>query len=42
MEHPTGDADIVRLEDLPDEFYRLQFLVDEKSTIIKKEMEVSL
>ena len=42
MEHPTGDADIVRLEDLPKEFYRLKFLVDEKSENIKKELEVSL
>ena len=42
MENPAGDADVVLLEDLEKDYYRLQFLVDEKSENIKKELEVSL
>lgn len=42
MERPRGEAVIVRLEDLPSEYYRLQFLVDEASESIAKEMQVSL
>ena len=42
MERPTGDPEIIRLQDLEKEYYRLQFLVDTGDTNIKKEMEVSL
>ena len=42
MERPAGEPDVVRLEDLPKECYRLKFLVDEKSENIRKEIEVSL
>ena len=42
MEQPNGDPEIVRLEDLEKEYYRLNFLVDTGDENIKKEMEVSL
>ena len=42
MENPTGEPEVVRLENLQEECNRLQFLVDEKSENIKKELEVSL
>jgi hypothetical protein len=42
MEQPSGEPEIVRLNDLGTEYYRLQFLVDEGDENIKKEMEISL
>lgn len=42
MERPGGDPEIILLKDLPEEYYRLQFLVDTGNESIKKEMEVSL
>lgn len=42
MERPTGEPEIIELEDLEREHYRLQFLVDTGDTNIHKEMEVSL
>ncbi len=42
MERPGGDPEIILLKDLPEESYRLQFLVDTGNESIKKEMEVSL
>lgn len=42
MEHPTADAEIIKLADLEKEYYRLQFLVDTGDTQIQKEMEVSM
>ena len=42
MEKPGGDPEIIRLEDLEKEYYRLQFLVDEGNTNLQKEMEVSI
>ena len=42
MERPTGEPEIILLENLEKEYYRLQFLVDTGSDHIKKEMEVSL
>lgn len=42
MERPGGDPEVILLEDLEKEFYRLQFLVDTGSEHIKKEMEISL
>ena len=42
MEQPNGAPEIVRLEDLEKENYRLNFLVDTGDENIKKEMEVSL
>jgi hypothetical protein len=42
MEQPSGEPEIVKLENLGTEYYRLQFLVDEGDENIKKEMEISL
>ena len=42
MEKPTGDPESILLKDLPDEYYRLKFLVDTGSELLKKEMEISL
>lgn len=42
MERPTGEPEIVLLENLETEYYRLQFLVDTGDENIKKEMEISL
>ena len=42
MENPTGDPQRVFLKDLEKEYYRLQFLVDEKSEYIRREEEISL
>jgi hypothetical protein len=42
MEQPNGDPEIVMLEDLEKEYYRLNFLVDTGDENIRKEMEVSL
>lgn len=42
MEKPGGDPEIIQLEDLEKEYYRLQFLVDEGNTNLQREMEVSI
>lgn len=42
MERPNGEPEQILLENLPKEYYRLQFLVDKGDDNIKKEMEVSL
>ena len=42
MEQPNGDPEVLMLEDLEKEYYRLNFLVDTGDENIKKEMEVSL
>ena len=42
MENPTGDPQRIFLKDLEKEYYRLRFLVDEKSEYIRREEEVSL
>lgn len=42
MEKPGGDPEIVQLEDLEKEYYRLQFLVDQGNTNLQREMEVSI
>ena len=42
MEQPTGAPEIIKLEDLDKEYYRLNFLVDTGDENIKKEMEISL
>ena len=39
---PGGDPEIIHLEDLEKEYYRLQFLVDEGNTNLQREMEVSI
>lgn len=42
MEQPSGEAEVVLLENLGTEYYRLQFLVDTGDSHIQKEMEISL
>ncbi len=42
MENPQAEPEIILLKNLPKEFYRLQFLVNEVSRDIKREMEISL
>ena len=42
LDHPQNEAQVIKLADLPDEYYRLKFLVDTGSTVLKKEMELSL
>ncbi len=42
MEKPNGDPEIILLKDLAKDYYRLQFLVEAKSEVLKKEMELSL
>ena len=42
MEKPGGDPEIILLEGLEKEYYRLQFLVEEGNTNIQREMEVSI
>ncbi len=42
MEKPTGEPEKIFLKDLPKEYYRLQFLTDTGSELIRKEMEISI
>ena len=42
MEKPSGEAEVIYLKDLPKEYYRLQFLTDTGSAVLKKEMEISI
>ncbi len=42
MEKPTGEPEIIKLEDLPDEAYRMNFLVNEKDENTEREKEISL
>lgn len=42
MEKPTGEPETIYLKDLPKEYYRLQFLTDTGSELIRKEMEISI
>ena len=42
MENPNAEPEVIRLADLPDEWYRLQFLVNAASDRVAREMEVSI
>lgn len=42
MEKPQEDAEQILLENLPEEYYRLSFLLDEESIHLQKEKNVSL
>lgn len=42
MEKPGGDPEIILLEELEKEYYRLKFLVEEGNTNLQREMEVSI
>lgn len=42
MEQPTGEPEEILLENLPSEYWRLQFLVDDRNQHVKQEIAVSL
>lgn len=42
MEKPDGEPEEILLENLPKEYYRLSFLVDEESIHLQKEKEISI
>ena len=42
MEKPTGEPESIMLCDLPKEFYRFGFLVEEKSELVHREEEISM
>lgn len=42
MEKPTGEPESILLKDLAKEYYRLQFLVEEKSELLHREEQVSI
>ena len=42
MEHPQAEAIEIKLEDLPKEYYRLEFLVKTGDVNLRKEMEISI
>ena len=42
MENPSGEPEEILLKDLAKDYYRLQFLVDDRSAKLKKELEVSV
>lgn len=42
MEHPQAEAIEIKLEDLPKEYYRLEFLVKTGDVSLQKEMEISI
>ncbi|HEM5174555.1 TPA: class I SAM-dependent DNA methyltransferase [Streptococcus suis] len=42
MEQPNAEASIVKLADLEQEFYRLEFLVDKSNEHLEREMQISM
>ena len=42
MEKPNGEPERILLKDLPKDYYRLQFLTNTGSEMLKREMEISL
>ncbi len=42
MEKPTGEPESILLANLAKEYYRLQFLVEEKSALLRREEEISI
>ena len=42
LDHPQNETQVIKLENLPDEYYRLKFLVDTGDENLKREMELSL
>ena len=42
MEHPHDKPEVLKLADLPKEYYRLSFLVDTNKAHLKREMELSI
>lgn len=42
MENPSGQPEEILLENLPKEYYRLSFLIDDGNPHLKREMEISI
>ena len=42
MENPKGEPESILLKDLAKEYYRLQFIVEEKSDLLHREEEISI
>ena len=42
MEHPHDEPEVLKLADLPKEYYRLSFLTDTHKAHLKREMELSI
>lgn len=42
IEKPSGEPESILLKDLPNEYYRLNFLTDRESELLKREMAVSV
>ncbi len=42
MEHPHNEPEVLKLSDLPREYYRLSFLTDTNKAHLKREMELSI
>ncbi len=42
MEKPTGEPESIMLKDLGKEYYRLQFLVEEKNELLHREEQISI
>lgn len=42
MERPDAPPEVIALEDLPNEFHRLNFLVQDQKEVIRKEKELSI
>ncbi|CAI3372238.1 class I SAM-dependent DNA methyltransferase [Enterococcus cecorum] len=42
MEQPNSEAVVILLEDLPDEFYRLEFLVAKSNEHLERELQISM
>ena len=42
LDHPQNEAQIIKLSDLPTEYYRLGFLVDTGNENLRRELELSL
>ncbi len=42
MEKPTGEPESILLKDFGKEYYRLQFLVEEKSELLRREEKISI
>lgn len=42
MEKPTGEPESILLKELPKEYYRLRFLLEEKSELLHREEEISI
>ena len=42
MENPSGEPEVIKLENLEQEYYRMEFLVQEEKKYIQQEVELSI